>query len=113
MTSNIFPLGLSFLCFFLAYVACGILVPRPGTDPGPSAVRARSPNHWAAREFPRFKILSLWYLDTHLPQRWVKGRKSRDIMFKYQSVIHSSTKCTQMILSLKICFLQPRNILRL
>ena len=33
-------------------MACGILVPQPGIEPGPSAVKAPSPNHWSAREFP-------------------------------------------------------------
>ena len=32
--------------------ACGILVPQPGIEPGPLALRAQSPNHWTAREFP-------------------------------------------------------------
>ena len=32
--------------------ARGILVPWPGIEPGPSAVKVRSPNHWIAREFP-------------------------------------------------------------
>ena len=32
--------------------ACGILAPQPGIEPGPLAVRARSPNHWTTREFP-------------------------------------------------------------
>ena len=31
-----------------------ILVPRPGTEPRPSAVKAPSPNHWTAREYPVF-----------------------------------------------------------
>ena len=30
----------------------GILVPRPGFEPGPPAVEMQSPNHWIAREFP-------------------------------------------------------------
>ena len=33
--------------------ACGILVPWPGIEPSPSAVKAPSPNHWTAREFPQ------------------------------------------------------------
>ena len=37
-------------------VACRILVPQPGIEPGPLAVRALSPNHWATREFPNFLI---------------------------------------------------------
>ena len=32
--------------------ACGILVPWPGIEPGPSAVKVLSPNHWTIREFP-------------------------------------------------------------
>ena len=41
--------------FFLIWprhVAFGILVPRPGIEPGPSAVKVWSPNHWTAREVP-------------------------------------------------------------
>ena len=33
--------------------ACGILVSQPGIEPGPLAVKAQSPNHWTAREFPK------------------------------------------------------------
>ena len=40
------------LFFFLAVRLVGILVPRPGMEPGPPAVEARSPNHWTSREFP-------------------------------------------------------------
>ena len=36
-------------------MACGILV-KPGIEPGPSAVKALSPNHWTAREFPVFPV---------------------------------------------------------
>ena len=32
--------------------ACGILVPRPGIEPGPPAVKAPRPNHWTSREVP-------------------------------------------------------------
>ena len=38
-------------------MACGILVPRPGTEPGPSSVKAWSPNQWTAREFPRMVLI--------------------------------------------------------
>ena len=34
-------------------MACGILVPWPGTEPRAPAVRARGPNHWIARGFHR------------------------------------------------------------
>ena len=47
--------GMKFVCFvfWLCSEAYGILVPQPGTELGPTAVKAQSPNHWIAREFPR------------------------------------------------------------
>ena len=41
-----------FVCLFFGLTACRILVPRPGIEPVPPAVEARSPNHWTAREVP-------------------------------------------------------------
>ena len=38
-------------CFFFFLPQCGTLVPQPGIEPTPSAVKARSPNHWTIREF--------------------------------------------------------------
>ena len=43
--------------FWLYHATCGILVPRPGIEPGPPAVEAWSPNHWTAREVPGFFLL--------------------------------------------------------
>ena len=46
------------LFYFLAYcMSCGNLVPQPEIEPGPSAVRVWSPNHWTAREFPRWPCI--------------------------------------------------------
>ena len=45
-------IGFLFFVFF-GCGACGILVPQPGIKPGPSAVKAQSPNHWTTREFPK------------------------------------------------------------
>ena len=43
----------NFSFFFRPHcMACGILVPQPEIDPGSSAVKVLSPNHWTAREFP-------------------------------------------------------------
>ena len=57
------PNTVCFFCFFFWHLfihlficgraARGILVPRPGMEPGPPAVEARSPNHWTAREVPQ------------------------------------------------------------
>ena len=41
--------------FFFSWpcrVACGIIVPRPGIEPVPPAVEARSLNHWTTGEVP-------------------------------------------------------------
>ena len=48
------------LFFWLRHAACGILAPRPGIEPGPSAVRTQSPNNWTTREFPliSYRLLS-------------------------------------------------------
>ena len=45
-----------FFSFFFGHVAYGILVPRPGIEPRPSAMKVRSANHWTAREFPSKSI---------------------------------------------------------
>ena len=47
---------------------CRILVPSPGTEPVPLAVKVWSPNHWAATEFPVFGF-SL-YLYTSLKKKF-------------------------------------------
>ena len=41
-----------FFFFWLRCSACGILVPWPGIESPPSAVKVPSPNHWTTREFP-------------------------------------------------------------
>ena len=44
-----------FVCLFVSWpchVACRILVPQLGIEPGPLAVEARNPNHWTTKEFP-------------------------------------------------------------
>ena len=38
--------------FWPHHAACGILVPRAGIKPVPSALEAQSLNHWSAREVP-------------------------------------------------------------
>ena len=41
-----------YFTFWLRQVACGILVPRPGIRPVPTALGAWCPNLWTAREVP-------------------------------------------------------------
>ena len=45
-------LAFVFFFFFFGCTAYGLLLPLPGIEPGPSAVRVPSPNHWIARESP-------------------------------------------------------------
>ena len=43
-----------FFTFLPFYVAYGILVPRPGIELVPPAVKVQSLNHWMPREIPFF-----------------------------------------------------------
>ena len=45
------------LIFWLHCATCRIIIPRPGIEPVPSAVKAQSPNHWTAREFLGWLLL--------------------------------------------------------
>ena len=52
-----------FLFFLPCRTSCRILAPRPGIEPRPLPVKALSPNHWTAREFPETCIFnSLWII---------------------------------------------------
>ena len=59
---------LFFFFFCLSHTAWGVLGPWPRIEPGPSAVRAQSPNHWNTREFNRMSSLAYW-------QRWKISRR--------------------------------------
>ena len=42
-----------FFFFFKSFhVACAMLIPQPGIEPMPLAVKVQGPNHWTTREFP-------------------------------------------------------------
>ena len=69
---QIFPIQPPIICvnldklllFFWPHrVACGILVPQPGIELRPLAVRARSPNHWTTRDFPWQTTYNLRFLN--------------------------------------------------
>ena len=40
------------IIFWLHHEACEIVIPWPGIEPRPLAMKAPSPNHWTARKFP-------------------------------------------------------------
>ena len=66
---------LSFFFFWLSHVACEILVPWPGIELGPSAVKSWCLNQWTTREFLHFpsSYNSLWPPEPHfqLPSRHI------------------------------------------
>ena len=80
-----------FFSFFLSFfwlhcVARRILVPRPGIEPGPSAVKAWTPNHWTAREFPQKTVLVIQTNTLAKTQKshWLmKERKEGKITWKH------------------------------
>ena len=45
-------LSLPLVCLWPHCVACRILVPRPGMEPGDLDSESANPNHWATRDFP-------------------------------------------------------------
>ena len=51
-----------FLIFWPRHTACRILVPRPGIEPAPPAMKAQSLNHWTTREVPPHGF------DVHFPK---------------------------------------------
>ena len=61
--------------FWLHHVACGILVPRPGTEPKSPEL---SLNHWTAREVPM--IISLYHKCQRIKQDLVLRANPEDIV---------------------------------
>ena len=42
--------------FWLYQVACGTLVPQPGTEPAPPALAVQSLNHWTTGKVPQLSL---------------------------------------------------------
>ena len=57
--------------------ACRILVPRPGIEPGPTAVKALSANHWITRGSPRANILWTLFFFSRCSQVKLEEWRSR------------------------------------
>ena len=58
---------------FFGLKACRILVPWPGIEPRPSAVKAQSPNHWVTRNSPlgSFCLKAMGFLNTSQSWEWM------------------------------------------
>ena len=52
-----------FISSFFGCMACGTLVPQPGSNPMPPAVEMGSPNHWTAKAVPITKFLHGCFLE--------------------------------------------------
>ena len=66
---HLFSLSVHCLFFFFlaAQCACGILVPQPGIEPRPSAMKAQSPNHWTTGDFPSLSFDAWCPLSSSFP----------------------------------------------
>ena len=90
------------LFFWLYRVACGVLVPQPGIEPRPLAVKAWSSTYWTTSGFPIFNVfiitvlISRWkslnilslYLHLHNPP-WLSPLSKRKIYNKLLSKVTS------------------------
>ena len=90
-------------CFFFfrpCHSAYRILVPRPGIEPMPAAVKAQSPNHWTAREYPRLLPLPLLLPPSFslsallLPPPPIGGGVSRTLGGSHTCLITRGTSCS-------------------
>lgn len=52
------------------HMACGVLVPRGGTEPRPPAVKAWSPNDWTSRDVPSPISLYIYYKRLNAVEKW-------------------------------------------
>ena len=71
----------SFGFFWPCLLACRILVPQSGIEPGPRAVKAQSPNHWTTREFPYFALFLL------LQRMWLSSFLVAEILQEFLGCI--------------------------
>ena len=55
-------------CELLVAACMWDLVPRPGIEPGPPALVARSLTHWTTREIPQKPIIKRWFMGKFLLQ---------------------------------------------
>ena len=94
--------------FFLIFifspcrVACGILVPQPGIEPVPPAVKAWSLNHWTTREVLLFNYL-------HLTEFYVALVWASNFGFRFKEPIQLVTPrhCSEIMCGQSFNFPEP------
>ena len=70
--------------FWPCCVACGILVPQPGSEPTAPALETWGLNHWTAREVPSY-VFSFERISS-------KKKKNDDIDFELNYIIYEDVK---------------------
>ena len=73
------------------HTACEILVSNQGVNPGFSAVKVLSPNHWTSREFPRKPSLTLSSTYFSSSALNLFQFKCPDLLPVILSIIHTTT----------------------
>ena len=96
-----FQFFLIFLFLWLHHVACRILVPWPGVEPGHPAVEAQSPNLWTTRELPPTFQLLITMLLRQYQWKWkisdwiIKMKKTKQSPRGAQSLVSISKQQKQ------------------
>ena len=82
-------LGIGFIVFAHS-VTCGILAPWLGIELRTVAVKAQSPNHWTAREFPEFCFIILKIIERETRNTGSKKKKKQKVILD----AHQKSTCT-------------------
>ena len=96
-----FQFFLIFLFLWLHHVACRILVPWPGVEPGHPAVEAQSPHLWTTRELPPTFQLLITMLLRQYQWKWkisdwiIKMKKTKQSPRGAQSLVSISKQQKQ------------------
>ena len=90
-----FKLFFYFFKIWLCCVACGILVPWPGIEPAPSAVKVRSPNHWTSREVP--PVSSFTFHRNNSNSIKLRGKEKKETKSSNKEIIQSSYRKIEVI----------------
>ena len=90
----------SYFFFWLWWVACRILAPQPGMEPGLPALGMQSFSHWTTREVPELSIFDN-------PSRVVVWEKKRKARRHFVKVTDEAIELTETVMLSLSFILQP------
>ena len=93
-------------CFWLCHLAYGILVPRPGIKPVPSAVETWSSNHWTAREVPGHSCLIWCCHQGNVPSGQGPFKNKTILHWPWSFLLDSQQIPTQSLFLIEACWAQ-------